>query len=157
MFIYNYKNTNFGVLIIKRIYDFESGVPSVKNVKRLPYPGRYHATIYDVCTRIIEPFGKEEFCLIVSYILVHTKTGDKFDFVETYDLYNGNSRIADFEAFLNNKGFSTMSDDDIIGVFADVDVVNECIGGFIHPVISYRRYGLEQALQSCGEGTHSVY
>ena len=132
---------------MKKVYDMESMIPSVKNIKRLPYPGRYFAMICDVETRMIEPLVEnEELCLIVTYKLINAETKDLFDFVETYGLYHANPRSADFNAFLTQHGCDLTSDDDIVGITADVDIVNEYIGGFMHPVISYRRYGIDKTL-----------
>ena len=142
---------------MERIYDVGSGIPSIKNVKHLPYPGRYHAMIYDVCTRVIEPLNEENFCMIVSYKLVHATTGDLFDFVETYNTSDTNTRVSDFVAFIESQGGSTKDDYNIVGIMADVDIVNEYIGGFMHPVISYRRYGIDKALQAYGDETRSIY
>ena len=133
---------------MKKIYNMDSMTPAVRNTRRLPYPGRYHAMVSDVQTRLIEPLAsKEEFCLIVAYKLIHAETGESFDFTETYSVYAGNPRTKDFEAFLARYDRDFTSDDDIIGITADVDIVNECIGGFMHPVISYRPWGVAQAVQ----------
>ena len=143
---------------MQRIYDVDLKCPSVKNVTHLPYAGRYHAMISDVQTRLIEPLApKEELCLIVNYKLIHTETGDFFDFVESYGIYNCNPRTSDFEAFLAQYGCDLTSDDDIVGIMVDVDIVNEYIGGFMHPVISYRRCGIDKAIQAYGDETQSIY
>ena len=131
---------------MKKIYNLESTIPVVKNAEHLPTPGRYSAIISDVETRMIEPLAEnEELCLIVGYKLVNLETKEKFDFVETYGLYHQNPRSVNFEAFLNRCGCDLTSDDDIIGITADVEVVNEYIGGYIHPIISYRQYGINRA------------
>ena len=143
---------------MKRIYDVGSKTPTVKNVTPLPYPGRYIAMICDVATRMIEPLAEnEELCLVVTYKLINVKTKELFDFVETYGLYHANSRSADFKAFLTQYSCDLLSDDDIVGITADVDIVNEYIGGFMHPVISYRRWGIDKALQSYGDEKRSIY
>ena len=142
---------------MKRIIDAGSGIPSIKNVKHLPYPGRYHALIYDVCTRVIEPLNEEKFCMVVSYKLVHETTGDLFDFVEIYNTSDTNTRVSDFVAFVENQCGSAIDDHNIVGIMADVDIVNEYIGGFMHPVISYRRYGIDKAVQAYGDETRSIY
>ena len=143
---------------MKKVYDMESMIPSVKNIKRLPYPGRYLAMICDVETRMIEPLAEsEELCLVVTYKLINVETKELFDFVETYGLYHANSRSADFKAFLTQYSCDLLSDDDIVGITADVEIVNEYIGGFMHPVISYCNWGLNQALQAYGDETRPIY
>ena len=139
---------------MKRILDVGSRTPVIKNVSRLPYPGRYHAMICGVETRIIKPLEEaEEFCLIVSYKLINSKTKEFFDFVETFNVYKGNPRVEDFNAFLAQHGFDTTCDDDIVGICADVEITNDYIGGFMHPVISYRPWGVAQAVQGLADET----
>ena len=143
---------------MKRVYNLDSASPATKNAKRLPYPGRYYAIIYDFDTRLIQPLTQdEEFCLVVKYKLLNAETFDLFDFVETYSLYKGNPRIEDFEAFLARYGYDLTSDDAVVGVTAEVDVVNEYIGGYMHPVISFRRWGIDKALQAYGDETRPIY
>ena len=125
----------------------KNNLPIIKKAKNLPCPGVYRAIISGIQTRAINPLTQnEEFCLIVEYKLMNIKTHDFLDFTETYSVYKGNPRIADFEAFLSYHGCDLTSDDDIIGITADVEVVNEYIGGYIHPIISYRQYGVDRTL-----------
>ena len=143
---------------MKKIYDLESTTPTAKSIVTLPYPGRYTAMICNVETRMIEPLVEnEELCLVVTYMLINSETKELFDLVETYGLYHANPRSIDFKAFLDQHGFDLLSDDDIIGITADVEIVNEYIGGFMHPVISYRRWGIDKALQSYGDEKRSIY
>ncbi len=137
---------------MKKIFDVGSQTPVIKNVNRLPYPGIYHAMICGVETRVVEPLEEaEEFCLIVRYKLINSETKEFFDFVETFSTYKGNPRIEDFNAFLGQYGLDTTCDDDIVGITADVYVTNEYIGGYMHPVISYRPWGVAQAVQGLAD------
>ena len=137
---------------MKKVFDVGSRTPVIKNVSRLPYPGKYRAMICGVETRVIQPLEEaEEFCLIVSYKLINSETKEFFDFVETFSIYKGNPRTEDFNAFLAQYGLDTTCDDDIIGITADVYVTNEYIGGYMHPVILYRPWGISQAFQGCSD------
>lgn len=122
--------------------------PIITESDRLPVPGSYYALITDVTTHLIEPFYEEqETCLVVTYKLVNTTTLDVFEFEESYYPYKGNPRTEDFLAFLKAHGYDFTSDEDIVGLRATLDVVYEVLGGCVHPMISFRSWGISQALQ----------
>ena len=121
--------------------------PIVTETDRLPVPGSYYALITDTVTHLIDPFYEEqETCLVVEYRLVNTETLDVFEFEESYYPYNDNPRTEDFLAFLKTHGCDFTSDDEIIGIKATVNVVYEVLGGCVHPMISFRPWGVSQAL-----------
>ena len=135
-------------LLNNRIY-----TPIIEDEYLLPRQGKYHARITDVETREILPLGDEiEFCVIVKFRLVDVDTYDVYDFVETFLPYN-NSRTEDFLAFLNCHGYDFTSDDEIVGLKDIVEVVYTAIGGYVHPEISFRPWGLAQAAPNCTEET----
>ena len=124
----------------------------VKQPDKLPFPGRYYALITDVVTHLIEPFyEQEETCLIVTFRLVHTETLEVFEFEESFYPYMNNPRAEDFLAFLRSRGYDFASDDKIIGLRATVNVVYEVLGGMAHPIISFRAWGIAQAIQGCSD------
>ena len=128
--------------------------PIITKFDRLPVPGSYYALITGVETQLIEPFyDEQETCLLVTYKLVHTETLEAFEFQETYYPYNNNPRAEDFLAFLKTYGYDFTSDDDLIGLKATLEVTYEVFGGMAHPVISYRPWGISQALHGITDET----
>jgi hypothetical protein len=126
----------------------------VKMTDNLPVPGRYYILITDAVTHLIEPFYEEqETCLVVSYKLANTETLEVFEFEESYYPYTDNPRTKDFLAFLNMHGYDFLSDDEIVGIKATVDIVYEVLGGCVHPMLSFRPWGISQALQGISDET----
>ena len=126
--------------------------PIVKAHDNLPTPGTYYALITDFTMHLIEPFYEEqETCLVVAYRLVNTETLEVFDFEESYYPYKDSPRAEDFVAFLKSYGHDFTSDDDVVGLRATLEVVYEVLGGCVHPMLSFRPWGISQALQGISD------
>lgn len=137
-----------------RINDAEDYSAIVKEDGHLPTQGVYQAMITGVQTREIAPIDESiEFCVVVNFKLVDESTFEVYDFVETFLPYKSNPRVEDFSAFLNHFGYDLLSDDEMIGVKATVEVVYTSLGGYVHPEISFRPWGLAQAIQNCTDET----
>lgn len=131
----------------KIICPFEN-TPVIEDITSLPVPGSYYAVITDCETKVIEPSYKDQdTCLVVHYRLIQTDTLEIYDFTETFYPYKSNARTDDFLTFLKCHGYDFTSDDEIIGLRATVEVIYEFVGGYMHPVISYRSWGLSHALE----------
>lgn len=142
---------------MKKLFNLGSLSPVIKNARRLPYPGTYRMVIADVETRAIKPVCPEQIhCLVVSFMLINVDTYESFDFVETYGVYKGNPRTEDFLAFLEYHGCDFLSDLDIVGLTAVVEVSNEYLGGYMHPTISFRPWALSRAIQGYYDETRSL-
>lgn len=142
---------------MKRIFNFGSITPVIKHAKRMPYPGCYFMMIIDAVTRAIRPVDPEqEHCLIVSCKLVNADTFETFEFEETFSVYKGNPRTEDFLAFLECHGCDLMSDFDMVGLTAVVEVTNEYLGGYVHPTISFRPWALSRAIQGYADETRPI-
>ena len=125
---------------MKKLLDSFGNSPVIEEVTALPTTGKYHAIINGCETREICPLDEEyETCLVVHYKLIKPDTLDVYDFIETYFPYKGNARTDDFLAFLQQNGYDFLSNDEIVGIKATVDVTYEFLGGYVHPIISFRR------------------
>ena len=142
---------------MKRILNSGSITPVIKNAKRMPYPGSYFMMILDAVTRAIRPvYPEQEHCLIVRFKLVNVDTFETFEFEETFSVYKGNPRTEDFLAFLECHGCDLMSDLDMVGLTGVVEVTSECLGGYMHPMISFRPWALSRAIQGYYDETRSI-
>lgn len=127
---------------MKKILNDFSFSPIIEEVPSLPVPGRYHSLITDFETKLVAPcFDDQDMCIMVRYLLINVSTFDVYDFTETYFPYKGNPRTDDFIAFLEYHGYDLASDNEIIGLKSTIEIVHEFIGGYFHPIISYRPWG----------------
>ena len=124
------------------LLNYESLEPVVKpKLSDFPPVGSYFSKIVEVHTEIVISLDNSEgFCLTISYRLTNISTGDQYDFIETYCLLKANPRICEFEAYLNEYGFDTSMDDDLIGIYEQVEITHEFLGGFAYPMICKRRF-----------------
>ena len=134
-----------------RILDNFSYSPIIEKADVLPAPGIYDFLITDSATRVVEPFlNDEEFCKVVTYKLVNKDTLDTYIFEESYYPFN-NPRTEDFMAFLESHDHIFSEDDGIIGLRGTVEIFYDVLGGFAHPVISFRPWSISKAFEGCPE------
>ena len=142
---------------MKRLFNFGSLSPVLRNTKHMPHPGWYKMLIADVETRAIKAVYPEQFhCLVVLFQLTNVDTGEAFDFSETYSVYKGSPKTQDFLAFLEYHGCDLLSDHDMVGLTGVVEVTNEYLGGYVHPTISFRPWALSRAIQGYADETRSL-
>ena len=125
---------------MKILMDYYEPTAVVEEVHPLPVPGKYMARINNAEMRVIEPYYKDQdTCIIVEFQLINVDTFESFTLIETYYPFKGNPRTDDFFEFVRRNIPDFENYDELIGIRANVEVMYEFLGGFIHPIISFRR------------------
>lgn len=134
-----------------RILDPFSYAPIIEKADKLPVPGNYDFIIIDSATREVEPFlHSEDFCKVVTYKLLNKDTFDTYVFEESYYPFK-NPRTEDFSAFLESYDYTFSEDDGIIGLRGHAEIFYDVLGGFAHPMLSFRPWSISKALQGYPE------
>lgn len=119
----------------------DSNKTIVRDLSKLPMPGIYYSIITDARIENIKPLGsKEESCFVLEYVLVHSQTLERFDFVETYTLTSQSPRSEYLFNYLRENGydFKSTCDEDIVGTLERVELTWECLGVCVYPIIARR-------------------
>ena len=128
--------------------------PVVEGTHVLPTPGTYYAIIIDAETQVIEPLYKgQDTCFVLKWRLVNIDSLQQYELTETYTPYAGNPRTESLQIFLKSRGLDTASDEELIGLRTTIEVVNEYLGGFAYPIVSFtpRTYPVTLFEDYCSE------
>ena len=128
--------------------------PVMKEATSLPTPGTYYAVVLDASTQVIDPLYKgQDTCFVVKWRLVNVDSLQSYELTETYNPYIGNPRTESLQVFLKSRGLETASDEELNGLRTTVEVVNEYLGGFAFPIVSFtpRTYPVTLFEDYCSE------